>query len=88
MSYTTTNFKTKKALKEAVVMYLLSEDKKKRDNTYSDDTIIPIRCYNPGLGGDLSNFTGKVYLEGPHYPAAHSWYAEAELVDGKVVKVK
>ena len=47
-----------------------------------------VRCHNPGLGPDLSNFTGRVCLEGPHYPAAHSWYAKAELVDGRVVKVK
>lgn len=47
-----------------------------------------VRCYNPGLGPDLGNMTGKVCLEGPHYPAAHNWYAEAELKDGKVVWVK
>lgn len=33
-------------------------------------------------------YTGKVCLEGPHYPAAHSWYAEGEMVDGILVKVK
>ena len=47
-----------------------------------------ISCYQPGLGPDLSNFTGKVYLEGPHYPKPHSWYAEAWMESGKVVKVK
>lgn len=51
-------------------------------NSYS------IRCYNPGLGPDLSNFTGTISLEGPHYPKLHTWYAEAELVNGVVVKVK
>jgi len=47
-----------------------------------------VRCYQPGLGPDLSNYTGKVALEGPHYPKAHTWYAEAEMVNGVVVKVK
>ena len=47
-----------------------------------------VRCYNPGLGPDLVNYTGKVYLEGPHYPAPHSWYAEAWLENGVVKKVK
>ena len=47
-----------------------------------------IRCYQPGLGLDLSNFTGKVYLEGPHYPKPHTWYAQAELVNGVITKVK
>lgn len=76
MSYTTTNFKTKKALKEAVAVFC--------DPSQGP----PVTCFNPGLGPDLSNFTGKVCLEGPHYPAPHTWYAEAELVDGRVVKVK
>lgn len=47
-----------------------------------------VRCYQPGLGPDLSNYTGKITLEGPHYPKPHTWYAEAELVNGVVVKVK
>lgn len=66
----------------------MSEEKKKRDSTYNDDSIYPVRCFQPGLGHDLSDFTGKVCLEGPHYPKPHSWYAEAELVNGVVVKVK
>jgi len=77
MSYTVTNFRTKKALKEAV-----------GDYNFPNSAAPAIRCYNPGLGPDLSNFTGKICLEGPHYPAAHTWYAEAELKDGIVVKVK
>ena len=47
-----------------------------------------VRCYQPGLGPDLSDYTGKVSLEGPHYPKPHSWYAEAELKNGVVVKVR
>lgn len=74
MSYTVINFKTKKALKEAVA------------DKAGFGTIVT--CYNPGLGPDLSNYTGKVCLEGPHYPAAHTWYNEAELVNGIRVKVK
>lgn len=70
MSYTVTNFKTKKALKEAV-----TAGKK-------------IRCFQPGLGPDLSNYTGTVYLEGPHYPEPHRWYAQGEIKDGVLIKVK
>ena len=77
MAYTVINFKTKKALKEAVV--------NQQQNFYMPEG--KIRCYQPGLGPDLSNYTGKVFLEGPHYPAAHTWYAEAELKDGIVIKV-
>jgi hypothetical protein len=47
-----------------------------------------VRCYQPGLGPDLTSYTGTVFLEGPHYPEPHRWYAQAELKDGVVVKVK
>ena len=80
MAYTIINFKTKKALKEAVIHQNHGTDEYRKNNL--------IHCYNPGLGPDLSNFTGNICLEGPHYPAAHTWYAEAELVNGVVVKVK
>lgn len=46
-----------------------------------------VRVFNPGLGPDLSHFTGTVYLEGPHYPQPHKWYATAQVVDGLVKKV-
>lgn len=85
MSYTVVNFKTKKALKEQVELYNKAAEMEKHQ-FYNN--IGPVRCYNPGLGPDLSNYTGKVYLEGPHYPAAHTWYAEAELINGIVVKIK
>ncbi len=76
MAYTNYNFKTKKALKQAVA------------DPGSLDKVYNLKCHQPGLGPDLSNYTGRVYLEGPHYPAAHTWYAEAELKDGIVVKVR
>lgn len=46
-----------------------------------------VDCFEPGLGPDRSDFTGTVYLEGPHYPAAHTWYAKAEMVDGIITKL-
>lgn len=70
MAYTDRNFKTKKALREAVAN---GEQ---------------ITVYQPGpFGGNLPA-NGTVTLEGPHYPAAHTWYATATLKDGVVVKVK
>lgn len=80
MSYTVINFKTKKALKEAVAQY---------NSTAHIDAKGPnaIRCYNPGLGSDLSNYSGKVFLEGPHYPQPHKWYAAGEMKDGILIKV-
>lgn len=66
--YTTTNFKTKKALKEAVAAGQR------------------VTLFAPGLGTPKDN--GKDYVEGPHYPAPHTWYAEVEMKDGIVIKVR
>lgn len=66
--YTVQNFKTKKALKEAVA-------KGER-----------VRLYAPGLGTPKQN--GTEFVEGPHYPAPHSWYASVTMKDGLVVGVK
>lgn len=65
--YATKNFKTKKALREAVAN---GEE---------------VTIFAPGLGTPPVN--GRASLEGPHYPAPHTWYAEVEMADGKVVKV-
>ena len=79
MAYTVINFKTKKELKEAVALH----------QTHSNcRDAHAVRCYEPGLGPDLSNYTGKVCLEGPHYSRPHCWYAEAELLNGVIVKVR
>ena len=45
-----------------------------------------VTIYAPGLGEPVRN--GVEYLEGPHYPKPHTWYAEVEMKDGVVVKVK
>lgn len=66
--YTTENFKTKKALKDAVKAG-------KEVTIYS-------------LGPDTPVTDGTEYLEGPHYPAPHAWYAQVTMKDGKVIKVK
>ena len=42
--------------------------------------------FQPGYGGVPDN--GQVGLEGPHYPEAHTWYAEGQMEDGKLVSVK
>lgn len=66
--YTEINFKSKKALKEAVA------------------SGVEVRIFAPGLGTPKEN--GPEFLEGPHYPKPHSWYATVEMKDGKVIKVK
>jgi hypothetical protein len=68
--YTDTNYKTKKALKEAVAAG-------KR-----------VTYYQPGPFAGNEPADGTITLEGPHYPAAHSWYAQATVKDSVIVKVK
>lgn len=67
--YTDQNFKTKKALKEAVARGA------------------KISVFQPG-GFFPGKTDGKVTLEGPHFPKPHTWYAEAEIKDSIIVKVK
>jgi len=66
--YSEINFKTKKALKDAVA----SGQK--------------LGIFAPGLGIPKDN--GTEYIEGPHYPQAHTWYAQVEMRDGIIIKVK
>lgn len=67
--YVDPNFKTKKALKEA-----LAEGK-------------PVTVYSVALFPEPIPDNGRVYLEGPHYPEPHKWYAQGTMKDGKLVKV-
>lgn len=69
MAYVSPNFKTKKALKDAL---------KERHQT--------IHVYEPGVGTVPE--TGRVYLEGPHYPVPHTWYAKGYMENGRLVRVK
>jgi len=72
MAYTDINFRTKKAVKEA-----LAAGRR-------------ITVYQPN--GDLTGSTvpsdGTVYLEGPHYPEPHRWYAKGTIQGGLLVKVE
>lgn len=70
--YTHINFKTKKELKAAV------EDLKNYTVTY----------FQPGPFGGKEPKDGTISVEGPHYPEPHKWYAECEVKDGRIVKVR
>lgn len=65
--YTVENYRTKKALRQAVAA---GEE---------------VRLFAPGLGEPRTD--GMETVEGPHFPAAHSWYARVQMRDGLVVKV-
>jgi hypothetical protein len=70
--YVSPNFKSKKALRLAI----------------ADGQ--PIRVWQPNadITGAVVPTNGTVYLEGPHYPEPHQWYAQGTMQDGKLVKVR
>lgn len=45
-----------------------------------------VRLYAPGIGTPATN--GTEFVEGPHYPKPHTWYAQVTMQDGRVIKVK
>lgn len=69
--YTTFNYRTKKALKEAV----------------SAGIVVPVFQPNADVTGFPVPTQGRVSIEGPHYPEPHRWYASVEIKDGVIVKV-
>ena len=72
--YTDKDFRTKRELKEAVA-------NGKEVRIYQ-----PGGMFNPPEAD--SNYTGTAFLEGMHYPKPHTWYAQAELKDGIIIKVR
>ena len=70
--YTGRNFRTKKQLTEAL---------KAGDvvTYYQAGGIFPTPMHPDG---------GTVYLEGPHYPEPHRWYATAKVKNGLVLSAK
>lgn len=77
--YTVRDFKTKKELKVAVVAFLEGQGPE-------------ITFYQPGgLFPEEIGSDNRIFLEGPHYPKPHTWYAQA-WVDPEtkrhIVKVK
>ncbi len=73
-TYVYPNFKSKKALKEAIAAG--------QPVTFQGQGMVS------SWNKDYSKFTGTECVCGPHYPAPHSWYAEVTFDNGKVVKVK
>lgn len=94
MAYVSPNFKSKKALKDAVAARVaweaqvrdLSIPESRISHSLANPVPAEVTVFEPGLGTVPVN--GFVSLEGPHYPAPHTWYAEGTMRNGKLVKVK
>lgn len=67
-------------------MYCTKNFKTKKELKEAVKSGAKVTLYSPGLGTPKEN--GKEYVEGPHYPAPHTWYAEVTMKDGIVVAVK
>lgn len=63
MAYAEKNFKTKKALKEAVQKWKSGEGE-------------PVGAYSPG---PWPLTPGRTTIEGPHYPEPHKWGASCKI---------
>ncbi len=99
--YVNPNFKTKKALKEAVkawVEYQAQQQTRSQLQLAGPFTLgavlasktpvtpaQPVTVYSPGPFPCPSE--GTVSVEGPHYPQPHTWYATVLVNEGRVVKV-
>ena len=70
--YVSPNFKTKAELKRAITSGASV-------SVYQPNAMFP--------GSDAPR-DGIVYLEGPHYPQPHRWYAQGQMKNGKLVSVK
>jgi hypothetical protein len=82
--YVRPNFKTKKALKEAVKAWVEYWAKPESERTGPRPIEVVVFC--PGVGSVPEN--GRVTLEGPWYPEPHKWYAQGTMKGGKLVSVK
>jgi len=49
---------------------------------------VKVSYYQPGPFGGNEPRDGTIFLEGPHYPESHKWYAQALVKDGYIVRVK
>lgn len=101
MAYVSPNFKTKKALKDAVAARVawdaVSPEIRALDRVGQVMTVGAVmgqstkeppivEVFQPGLGTVPEN--GRIALEGPHYPEPHRWYATGVMENGRLVKVQ
>lgn len=83
--YTNINFPTKKAFKAAVDLWNKSQNPVLIAASL-EPVAKPVTLFAPGLGTPKVN--GTEYVEGPWFPKPHTWYAQVEVKDGIVVRVK
>ena len=87
MAYTVHNFKTKKALREAVTAWLAAQEKAPDPMTIAgirhQVNAGGVEVYQPGPFGPKVK-DGMNVIEGPH--GVHKWYARVVVKDGIITK--
>ena len=66
-------------------MYVMPNFSTKKELTYAVQQQLPVKVFSPGPFPAKRN--GTEYVEGPHYPKPHKWYAKVEVQHGLVIKV-
>jgi len=47
-----------------------------------------VEVYDNSMFSVVVPENGTVYLEGPHFPEPHKWYAQGTMQGGRLVKIK
>lgn len=69
-------------------MYTVKNYQTKKELKIDVRAGVSVPFYQPGpFGGDEPK-DGRVAIEGPHYPEPHRWYADCDVKDGLVVRVR
>lgn len=82
MSYTVTDFKTKAALRRAVMAQFTTDAA--HDVSFKADP--GLRLMRTSIVGDEPT-DGRAFLEGPHSPKPHTWYAKVYVEGGVVTRL-
>lgn len=85
--YTSKNFRTKKEFKQAVEAWNAVVADGKSHEHYPIG-VRPVTYFQPGPFGGNEPRDGTIYIEGPHFPAQHRFYAQCIAKDGVIIKVK
>lgn len=70
-------------------MYTTRNFKTKKDLKQAVQNGERVTYYQPNdMGFSPLPMTGRVFIEGPHYPKPHTWYAECVVEGGVIIKVR
>lgn len=67
------------------IMYVRPNFKTKKSLREAVERGEDVLVFSPGLGEPERN--GEEFVEGPHFPEPHRWYAKVRTAGGKVVAV-